>query len=90
MGIPRHPEKVKLVIGLLFSDIEKYYSVKKRLIKLFGRADFESESLDFTHTRYYVEEMGEGLKRRFLSFERLLDQKNIWSRRKTLLIQIPG
>ena len=77
MGIPRRPEKVKLIIGLLFRDIEKYRAVKKRLIKLFGGIDFESETLDFTHTSYYADEMGEGLKRKFLSFGRLLDQKNI-------------
>ena len=79
MGISRHPEKVKLIIGLLFSDNEKYQAVKGRLVKLFGGIDFESAVLDFTHTSYYAGEMGEVLKRRFLSFERLASLENIYT-----------
>lgn len=42
------------------------------LTKRFGKIDFESAVLDFGHTKYYREEMGEGLKRRFISFSRLI------------------
>jgi hypothetical protein len=77
MGIPRRPKKVKLIAGLLFNDTKKYSAAKDGLVKMFGRVDFESELLDFTHTAYYTDEMGAGLKRKFLSFERLLDPKNI-------------
>ena len=79
MGTPGHPDKVKLIIGLLFVDIEKYHAVKNRLTRLFGRIDFASELLDFTHTSYYTAEMGPGIKRVFLSFKRLFDLKNICS-----------
>ena len=77
MGTPKRPDKVKLIMGLLFADPEKYYTVKNRLAKLFGKIDFESEGLNFNHTSYYNEEMGPGIQRIFLSFERLLAIKNI-------------
>ena len=77
MGISRRPDKVKLVIGLFFTDVEKYYFVKNRLTKLFGEVDFESEFLDFKLTSYYEKEMGYCLKRVILSFKRLRDLKDI-------------
>ena len=77
MGIIKRPGRVKLVAGLLFNDPDRYNAAKKALTKVFGRIDFESGSLDFVHTSYYNEEMGPGLKRRFLSFERLCDLNNI-------------
>ncbi len=77
MGTPKRPDKVKLITGLLFTDIEKYSAVKNSLSRLFGTIDFESEELDFTYTSYYNEEMGPGIKRAFLSFERLVDLENI-------------
>ena len=79
MGIISRPQKVKLIVGLIFSDCEKYSAIKDDLAKIFGGADFESESFDFTRTTYYTDEMGPGLKRRFLSFERLLDLNNIYA-----------
>ena len=77
MGTCARPGRVKLVAGLLFTDLKKYHSVKKRLLSAFGEIDFESEPIDFHHTSYYDKEMGQGLKRAFLSFKRLLDLKNI-------------
>lgn len=46
---------------------------------MFGRIDLESPITDFTHTDYYKEEMGNGLKRQFLSFERLVGLKGLCS-----------
>ncbi|MFA6320675.1 MAG: DUF4416 family protein [Candidatus Omnitrophota bacterium] len=88
MGTLRYPEKVKLIIGLLFNDASTYVKAKRDLIRCFGKIDFESDQLDFTHTDYYKEEMGEVLKRRFLSFERLFDLKKIYTAKvKTNLIE---
>ena len=77
MGSIRHPEKVKLIVGLLFSDLQTYAKTKKYLEHKYGRADFESDILDFTHTSYYAVEMGTQLKRRFLSFEKPVSFTNI-------------
>ncbi len=43
------------------------------LEKEFGSIDYESSPLDFTFTNYYVPEMGEGIQRRFFSFETCID-----------------
>ena len=77
MASPRRPDKAKLVAGLLLGDTGNFLKVKKALERIFGRADFESRTLDFSHTDYYAQEMGEGLKRKFLSFEKPVDLKNI-------------
>ena len=79
MGTTRRTDKVKLIIGLFFINVENYKAVKNRLTKLFGETDFESELLDFKHTAYYEKEMGPGLKRVFLSFKRLVSLKNIYN-----------
>ncbi len=71
--------KVKLITGLLLSNIEEYPAIRHSLVRMFGNIDFESEFLDFTHTSYYDSEMGPGLKRKFLGFEKLRDLKNIYT-----------
>ena len=77
MGIARRPGKVKLIAGFLFTDNETYSSARSDMVRLFGRTDFESATIDFTHTSYYEEEMGPGLKRRFVSFEKPVDLRGI-------------
>jgi hypothetical protein len=77
MGFIRRGEKVKLIVGFLFSDIKTYVKIKKDLERKYGRVDFESEAIDFIHTSYYADEMGAQLNRKFLSFEKLVDLGNI-------------
>lgn len=43
-----------------------------------NRVDFESKVTDFSHTDYYAEEMGPGLKRKFISFERIVDSADLY------------
>lgn len=43
------------------------------LKKRFGGIDFESEAMRFDYTDYYDEELGTGLKRKFISFKKLVD-----------------
>ena len=43
------------------------------LCKYFGKTDFESEIINFNFTRYYQKEMGPNLKRKFISFAKLID-----------------
>jgi hypothetical protein len=44
---------------------------KKMLNRSFGGIDYESGTLNFQFTDYYTNEMGDNLKRKFLSFGRL-------------------
>ena len=78
MGQIKRPHKVKLITALLSNDIEALERVKKILQRIFGRIDFESALLDFSHTDYYKEELGDNLKRKFFSFERLRDPGTIY------------
>jgi hypothetical protein len=78
MGLIRPPQKVELIIGLLSSDTAALARAGDSLRRIFGRTDFESPVMDFTHTRYYEEEMGKGLKRQFLGFEKLYGLKGLY------------
>lgn len=67
------PKKVKLIAGLIANDEALLDKIGARLEKgLKNKIDFKSDVMDFTHTDYYDKEMGGGLKRRFLSFKRLM------------------
>jgi hypothetical protein len=80
MGQAHHPKKVKLIIGLIARDAGLFTKVKGALEKaLRNKADFESGIIDFVHTDYYNAEMGTGLKRRFLSFGKLVGLEDIYS-----------
>lgn len=72
MGIPKKHPKVKLIIGFIF---KKEYALRKALTllkKTFGEIDFESQIFPFTHTKYYEEEFGEDLKRKIISFKKII------------------
>jgi hypothetical protein len=70
MGKVLPPEKVKLIAGLLSNDealLDKVGAILEKRLK--NKIDFKSGIIDFAYTDYYNEEMGGGLKRRFLSFK---------------------
>lgn len=84
MGSIRAAGKVKLITGLISSDISLFDKTKLMLEKKFkNKIDFESAVLDFIHTDYYNREMGTNLKRKFVSFEKTVHLQNI---EKTKLI----
>ena len=50
----------------------------ERALRLkFGAIDFESEILPFDFTDYYEEEIGTNLKRKFISFKRLVSAESL-------------
>jgi hypothetical protein len=70
--------RVKLIAGLISND-EKLFAKIRLLMerRLRNSVDFESGKIDFNYTDYYNAEMGSGLKRKFLSFKRLVRLENI-------------
>lgn len=69
MGSVRGTGRVKLISGLISKSdklLEEIVPVLEKVLK--NKVDFESPILDFNHTGYYEDEMGKGLKRKFLSF----------------------
>jgi len=71
------PKPVKLFIGMLSNELHLFDELKERLKGVFGPCDLESPVWDWYHTDYYTEEMGEGLKRQFIFFQRLIMPEDI-------------
>lgn len=78
MGYTRAPQPAKLFVGLLSADQSLLAAVRRPLERVFGRADFISPPVDFTHTDYYRAELGEGLVRQFVAFRRPVRQEGIY------------
>jgi len=73
VGEPTEPKPVKLFAGLLTGMPELLEEVEDGLKREFGPVDCRSGPIPFDFTDYYREEMGEGIERSFLSFQRLID-----------------
>jgi hypothetical protein len=68
---------VKLVIGFIFKEENTLNKAKFFLERRFGKIDFESQVLNFTHTDYYEKEFGLNLKRKFVSFKKLIPPQDL-------------
>ena len=66
------PLPVKLIVGMIAGDVKMFEQSAEKLTELFGRIDLKSQIFNFDFTHYYDEEMGAGLLRQFVSFERLI------------------
>jgi hypothetical protein len=73
MGDIKKPRPVKLFFGVITGSPETLARMKDELKKRFGEIDMESDEIPFTFTDYYQKEMGDGLSRWFLCFEKLID-----------------
>ncbi len=72
MSLPYNPKPVKLICSILTGDVLLIVSVLEILVQRFGKTDFTSSVLDFNFTDYYEKEMGPGLVRQIVSFEKLI------------------
>ena len=79
MGTIRPPRRVKLICGMLSQAEDLMNRARQHLTRRFGEVDLESQTWPFDATDYYEPEMGPGLLRRFVSFERLIDPAQIAS-----------
>jgi len=77
MGIAKEPKPVKLFVALLSNREDLFLSVEDKLQLLFGPPDSVSQTLPWNITRYYEEEMGAGLMRRFVSFDPLVSPEEL-------------
>lgn len=78
MGNINKANPVKFFFGLIFNetfDIKQVYSLLEQ--KFNNKIDIYSPAIDFTFTKYYNKEMGEKLKRQWISFEILLQPDNL-------------
>lgn len=70
---------VKLITGFIFKEDAAFIEAKSFLEKRFGRTDSESQTIPFSYTSYYEKEFGKDLKRKFLSFEKLIAPEDLAS-----------
>lgn len=77
MGMPKTPQRVKLVIGMLAKNKKLFDAIEEFFIKEFGEIDYRSPVLLFDRTSYYKKEFGHPLKRRFISFKRTIPPENL-------------
>lgn len=77
MGTPTPPSPVKLIVALLSAYPDLLTVATKELAEYYGESDLESEVFPWNLTCYYRDEMGEGLLRKFLSFERLVSPEDL-------------
>lgn len=79
MSVPSKPDVAKLVIGVFTNEKHLFAAVAERLIDQFGAPDIISQWMPFNYTSYYEPEMGDGLVRRMISFETLIEQEELVS-----------
>jgi hypothetical protein len=72
MGIIHAIQPAKLIVGFIFQKEAAQNKAEELLIKYFGALDFRSHLLDFNRTDYYRDEFGDQLKRKFISFQKLI------------------
>lgn len=72
MSSPHPPQPVKLIASILAADLKAADRAIELLRQQFGDTDFVSDALTFDFTDYYEPEMGDGLKRRLISFAGLI------------------
>jgi len=77
MGRIKTPLPGKLILSAIYSSPEALQSASMQFEKKFGHVELETEILDFTHTDYYQEEMGDKLKRKFFAFEKLVKRDQL-------------
>jgi len=78
MGQIKKNLPAKLIISIFTQKDNLFETIEKMLSKKFGPIDFRSQIIDFSHTKYYEKEFGANLKRRFVSFQKLINPENIW------------
>ena len=82
MGQIRSHPPVKLIVGIITAIPDLISVVHQRLSGQFGRVDFASDLLPFDYTNYYEAEMGQDLKRQFVSFEQLIPAEELASAKR--------
>lgn len=81
MGAIRPPQRVKLVAGVIAASREQAAAAEERLAS-WGPVDVRSGVIPFAFTDYYGPEMGSGLIRYWISFERLMDPVELAGRKR--------
>jgi hypothetical protein len=66
-----------LFMAVMYADEKVFEKAKAELVKKYGSIKAESSVYDFKFTNYYEPEMGSGLKKLFLVFEKEISKKDL-------------
>lgn len=78
MGKPKPFERQKLIVGIMYCGEEMVSTVMKVLQELFGETDCISEEYVFSdYSTYYDGEMGDQVRKHFVSFRDLVDPSEL-------------
>lgn len=77
MSHPSTPKPVKLLVSLITGEPHLITEAAGELSQTYGTIDYMSAIIPFTATTYYQAEMGEGLMRKLITFEDLLDPERL-------------
>ncbi|MCK4352203.1 DUF4416 family protein [candidate division WOR-3 bacterium] len=78
----------KLVCGIIIAQDCELKEVIKKLEEKFGDIDLESKIIPFDFTDYYNKEMGKGLNRKWVSFEKPIFKEDLgFVKHKTIKIE---
>ena len=83
MSEPEKPPPARLVVSIIYTghgatgEPAHLASAMARLDDKFGPIDFRGPPMEFAFTDYYNREMGEDLRRLFVSFERLVPRETL-------------
>lgn len=77
MGAIKKHQPVKLVVGFIFKEEDVLNKAESFLEKRFAKIDFQSQTFPFSHTDYYEKELGKDLKRKFISFKKLISPQTL-------------
>ena len=77
MGNYKFPPRVKLIVGLLYSQTEIFERVRKTLHDKFGSEEVVMEPIPFVWTQYYQKEVGSAPWRAFVSYENLIPRESL-------------
>jgi len=72
MSRPKRAEVVKVIMSLICRETACIGESLSSLSETYGAIDFVSPLFKFAYTDYYADEMGGGLHRRFVAFEKLV------------------
>jgi len=77
MGRIKVPHPGKMIVSALYSNLGNMIEAIDLIEKKYGLIEFETDEMEFLHTTYYREEMGDNLKRKFFSFVNPVDRAEL-------------
>jgi len=77
MARVQEPDKGRQVVSVIYSSMDALADALKALERRFGPVQYETLEITCQKSDMYREEMGEGLLRRFFSFEKMVSREDL-------------